>query len=257
MNSEKAGFLWKDELQEMIYPIQKKNEQKVHCIDWRKIITNWNNKILKEWLSYPGWQMWILTTVLSVFDNIPWIKEKIWVDYRNNIIKIVESFFGWEINYHTDDHCPCWKVGCGHLDLLFDKKNDYFISDESKELVLENITKCSKDAVEILTWNHSEIWLLVVKWEPWFWISNYDSKWNSYFTLTRSSNEELLLSLSRYIIANLEKSYFDSPIVLFTLLKDSRNYQLNNTVKTLAPWAPVAKIYINTNWIIKHIIYEN
>jgi len=257
MLSENKNFIWKDELQEMIYPIQKKNNQKVHCIDWRKIIIDWKKEILKEWLSYPGGQMWILTTVLSVFDNLIWVEDILWKDYRNNIINIVKSFFWWEINYHTDDHCWCGKIWCGHLDLLFENKKNYFISRQSKDLVLENIKSCSKKAVEVLTGNHFEKWLLVIKWESGFWISNFDLKWNSYFTLTRSSNEELLFDLAKYIIANSKSSYFDSPKVLFELFKDSRNYQLNNTVSTLAPWAPSAKIYINTKWLIKHIIYEN
>ena len=149
-----------------------------------------------------------------------------------------------------------WKVWCGHLDLLFENKKNYYISDKSKKLVLENINSCSKKAIEILTGNHSEEWLLVVKWESGFWISNIDSKWNSYFTLTRSSNEELLFDLAKYIIANADTSYFDSPKVLFELFKDSRNYQLNNTVSSLAPWSPSAKIYVNTKWLIKHIIYD-
>ncbi len=221
-------------IKERLFRIQESDFYNPNCIDGRDT-DNYRPSI--AW-----WKIWVLMAVLKTLDEL-----KINNDRKKETITFLNQYFGW-FGFHSDTHVKkndCkW---CGHIKhWLFESIKDYGLSQDSIDLIKEEIKQTKEKNIDTLEWNHEEIAVLLIENKQYWVKSNLNWKqffvYNSWYALElyeKIAEELLKKQWILYWIKDLWKKFFES-----------WQSQFLTTWKKLAGWLPIYKLKLKNSWEI-------
>ena len=220
------------DIEKRLFVINEENFKNPNCIDWR------DDNIARPSIAW--WKIWALMAIMKSLDDLN-IKDK---SKREQITSFLKEYFNW-FSFHSDTHvesCDCkW---CGHIKhWLFESIEDYWLSEDSINIVKEAIWSVDNSEIDTLEWNHQEQAVVIVDSAE-YWVKS-QHEWKQFFVY----NTWYAKKLYKDIAEKLEENWIiESGKSLWNNFFETWHNQFLTTWWKLAKWLPIYEVKINEEW---------